>query len=107
MSNLEHCGVILKSGEIVELPNNHPNPENFFMIMEEHLLNPEVVATFHTHPKSGPNLSVEDYFAFQGYPELLHYIVSRDEIWCFGTINGILSRYENTEIPRLLRGFMP
>lgn len=107
MSNLERCGIVLDSGEVIELHNAHPDPENFFMILEENLVSDSVVGTFHTHPKTGPNLSIEDYFAFKAFPKLLHYIVAKDEIWCFHSINGILCRYENIEIPRLLRGFMP
>ncbi len=107
MSNLERCGIVMKSGEVIELHNAHPDPENNFMILEENLVDPEVMGTFHTHPKTGPNLSVQDYYGFLAYPKLLHFIVAHEEIWCFHTINGILCRYENIEIPRLLRGFMP
>lgn len=108
MSNLnERCGIILATGEIIETLNTHPDPYNNFIILEENLLIPGVVATFHTHPRTGPNLSVNDYFAFMAFPKLQHFVIAKDDIWCFHTINGILCRYENVEIPRLLSRIVP
>lgn len=104
---LERCGVVYASGETVELPNLHPTPSNHFLILEEELLKPEVVGTFHTHPTTGPNLSIDDYHGFMSYPKLRHYIISGDQIWCFYVIDGILCRYEDTNIPRFPADLMP
>jgi proteasome lid subunit RPN8/RPN11 len=81
----ERCGFILTDGSIVEVPNIHQNPEKFFEISPESIGQYEgrVSATWHTHPQTGPNLSVEDYRAFQNYPDWFHYIVAEAEVWCY------------------------
>lgn len=91
----EACGVILKGGEVVLCENLHPDPENFFALEISKITQPDVVATWHTHPKSGPNLSIADYRAFSAFPRLRHFIVSYKETWCFYVKNGILIRDEN------------
>ncbi len=96
----ERCGVVYASGEVKELVNLHPDPRDNFMILEEELIQPEVIGTFHTHPRSGPNLTIPDYFAFSSYPKLKHYIISGQGIWCFHMRDGILCRYENPNLPR-------
>ncbi len=103
---LERCGVVFASGEVLELPNTHVDPSNNFIIFEDDLLRPNVVATFHTHPHTSPNLSVTDYYAFLAYPDLKHYILSKGKIWCFHTVNGILCRYENPNLPRFPENLM-
>ncbi len=108
MQNLfERCGVVYTSGATLELVNAHPNPAESFMILEEELVKLDVVGTFHTHPTSGPNLSTDDYHAFLAWPKLRHYIISPQGIWCFHTINGILCRYEDSNIPRFPADLMP
>jgi proteasome lid subunit RPN8/RPN11 len=83
--NVERCGFVLNDDTIVECPNVHENPEKFFEISLESIgqYRDRVVATWHTHPMTGPNLTAEDYRAFQGYPEWFHYIVSEREVWCY------------------------
>lgn len=103
----ERCGVVMESGEVIELENTHPDPQKHFIIMEEDLLKPGVIGTFHTHPTTSANLSVADYYSFLAYPQLVHYILSSTEIWCFHTINGILCRYENPNLPRFPAGLIP
>lgn len=100
---VERCGIILTSGEILELENVHPSPENNFAMLniDER---PDVQATWHTHPHTSPNLSVADYLAFQEYPNLRHYVVSRSAIWCFGVRSGILQRYDDDNFTRLSEG---
>lgn len=91
----ERCGVILSSGEVVEIKNIHYDPMNSFAMPESELLKPEVVATWHTHPITGPNLSVADYKAFLFWPKLKHYIVAASGIWCYEMHDDILVSYEN------------
>lgn len=88
----ERCGVILDTGEVLEIPNVHPDPSDAFAMPVEVLTASNVVATWHTHPRSGPNLSVADYFAFTSQPRLRHYIVSASGTWSFGMVSGILAR---------------
>lgn len=86
----ERCGFILNDGEVVECPNVHEKPEIAFEIGPQSIgqYKDRVVATWHTHPVTGPNLSTEDYKAFLAYPKWFHYIVSEHEIWCFYVRNN-------------------
>lgn len=81
----ERCGFVLDDNSIVECPNVHENPEKFFEISLDSIAKYEgrVVATWHTHPMTGPNLSADDYRTFQAYPDWFHYIVSDREVWCY------------------------
>lgn len=91
----ERCGVILASGQIAEMPNIHPDPMNAFAFDASVLNSPDVVATWHTHPTTGPNLSVEDYRMFQQHPRLGHLIISASDVWLFIVNDDILVRYGN------------
>lgn len=91
----ERCGVILEDGTILELDNVHPTPKYAFSMDAAFLNDSEVAATWHTHPITGPNLSVDDYRSFKMYPDLKHYIVAASEIWCFAVVNGTLLSCEN------------
>lgn len=77
----ERCGVILKDGKIVEIPNVAKDKENSYLMDNDQVLpfikNDKVAATWHTHPQSDPNLSGEDYNGFLGWPDLEHYIIGR------------------------------
>jgi len=50
----------------------------------------QALATWHTHPDSGSNLSPEDYTAFLGWPQLRHYIISEQDVWCFFIRNNLV-----------------
>lgn len=92
----ERCGIITVTGEILELQNISAKPESEFSMESGPLEHADTIATWHTHPTSGPNLSVADYRAFRAYPALVHYVVSPSEIWCFGMAGDILVRRKNT-----------
>lgn len=91
----ERCGLVLSNMEIVELPNLHLDPMDGFAIEDELIHQPGVVGTWHTHPRTGPNLSVADYRAFLAYPKHCHYVVAATDVWCFSVRNGILLLNEN------------
>lgn len=91
----ERCGVVLVTGEVVELENTHPEPETSFAMPYERVAAPEVIATWHTHPRTGPNLSMEDYKAFMQFPDLRHYVVAAQGVWCFYTQDDILLCEDN------------
>lgn len=103
----ERCGVILDTGEIREVLNVHPEPHNHFAMPEEEVSLPSVAATWHTHPRTGPNLSIADYRAFTRFPALKHYIIARGEIWCYYMADDILLLDENAYFPRLPEGSPP
>lgn len=75
----ERCGFVLKDGTAVEVANIHANPSVGYemdpvaalKVMETG----DVVATWHTHPDSDPNLSGEDYSGFLSWPDLEHAII--------------------------------
>ena len=77
----ERCGVILASGKIKELPNIHPDPTNYFAMDAKELKKKNIIASWHTHPTTGPNLSVADYKGFLLFPHLDHYIVAENQCW--------------------------
>jgi proteasome lid subunit RPN8/RPN11 len=91
----ERCGVVTPAGEIVEVPNVHPSPMEAFAFDAEVLERPELIATWHTHPRTGPNLSTADYRTFRAYPQLGHFIISASGIWLFMVKNDILVRHGN------------
>ena len=79
---LERVGFILKSGEIVEVPNVCAKPEEGFDVSGEDIVKyaDTSVATWHTHPGGNNNLSVSDFNTFLNWPELDHYIVGTNGV---------------------------
>jgi proteasome lid subunit RPN8/RPN11 len=73
----ERCGFVMNDGSIVEVGNMHPEPtEGFIMDPTAMILQADdAAATWHTHPKTGPNLSQEDYRGFLAWPRLKHHII--------------------------------
>lgn len=103
----ELCGVILADGTVKSLPNIHPDPRDNFSMDASDFDDPNIVATWHTHPRTGPNLTVEDYRAFVQFPRLRHYIISATEIWCYRMDGAILVRDDNDNFTRLPAGSSP
>lgn len=91
----ERCGVLLACGTIAEMPNLHPSPMEGFAFDAAVLGSPEIVATWHTHPRTSPNLSREDYHMFKQYPHLGHFIISPLGVWLFVSKDDILLRHGN------------
>ena len=77
----ERCGLVLKTGRIVEVSNVAQDPVTGFKMNPVEVLNflkkkrAFPVATWHTHPGLDPNLSELDYAGFTQWPEWDHYIV--------------------------------
>jgi proteasome lid subunit RPN8/RPN11 len=75
----ERCGLVLKDGTIVDIPNIADDPKTSFEMDLEaalpYLDGDDVAATWHTHPGTDPNLSGEDYSCFLSWPDLEHVIV--------------------------------
>lgn len=78
----ERVGVILKTGEVLELKNHASDPMSASTISLVDLLTYEdaAAATWHTHPGGGANLSADDYDAFVNWPSLRHFIVGSDGV---------------------------
>lgn len=78
----ERVGLVLKDGTIIELKNICQDPENGFEIDGADFLQYEndVAATWHTHPGTTCNLTMEDHNFFLNYPTLDHYIVGNDGV---------------------------
>lgn len=75
--------MITPKGEILEKPNRSSTPELLFEFHEDDLAG--AVATWHTHPTTTANLSIDDYRFFQSWPNFTHFIVSTTEVWCYVT----------------------
>lgn len=78
----ERVGFVLKSGEIVEVENICPHPEEGFEVKTEDLVRylDEATASWHTHPGKDAGASHADFLTFRSYPELEHYIIGTDGV---------------------------
>lgn len=95
---VERCGLVLESGEIIELPNTAQDQTREFSFPESNFKKyPNAVATWHTHPSTNPNLSVEDYLSFLKNPEVFHYIVGGGKVWGFYVKDKRVLRYEDSD----------
>jgi proteasome lid subunit RPN8/RPN11 len=86
----ERCGFILKTGEIVEVPNICAEPTGGFDMRGADIVKfaPISQATWHTHPDDDSNLSSGDFLTFLNWPELDHYIVGNDGVTKFVVEDG-------------------
>lgn len=98
----ERCGLILESG-LLEIENIAPDPYNFFAMPESVMHHSGIIGTWHTHPNTDPNLSVDDYRFFTNYPELNHFVIGNHETWRYYVQDGTLlvSHYEDHLLTRL------
>lgn len=88
----EKCGLVLTDGRVIETPNNHPNPENGFMIPAKLMIKQgeKLAGTWHTHPGKTSHLSQEDYRGFNQWPHLIHYIVGTDGVRAYRVEEGMI-----------------
>jgi hypothetical protein len=78
----EICGII-QNGEVKQKSNIADNPNDAFKFEEKDLDCAGIQATWHTHPRTVINLSVDDYYFFKSWPHLAHFIISNDSVWCY------------------------
>lgn len=96
---VERCGLVLKDGSIIELPNTNPNPALHFSFSKDYFGSySDCVATWHTHPDGNPNLSIADYESFLKYPNLFHYIVGDGIVWGYYIQENRVFLYEDDSI---------
>jgi proteasome lid subunit RPN8/RPN11 len=93
--NVERCGTI--NPDIVEQTNLAEDPQNFFQLAMEDLSPEVVLASWHSHPVTSANLSIEDYRFFQSWPKLFHFIIGVDEVRCYQVLDGIVYCVEEKE----------
>lgn len=88
----ERCGLILKGGKVIDVPNLHADPTQGFRIDGAVMLEHEekLVGTWHTHPKTPALLSQEDYTGFLNWPDLTHYIIGQDTIRAYKVEHGVI-----------------
>lgn len=81
-ATLERCGIVLKSGRVLDAENVHENPAKGFMIdpkfLRKHLNS--MAGTWHTHPGQSSQLSQDDYLGFAQWPGYTHYIIGTDGV---------------------------
>ena len=88
----ERCGLVLKKGETVELPNVHEDPTHNFEIDSadaEPFLS-DLAGLWHTHCSDDYNLSVMDYEAFLEHPTLTHLVISRVGVASYYVVDGVV-----------------
>lgn len=85
----ERVGFIVK-GKVVEVDNQHPDPENFFEVsledLEQYL--DKATAIWHTQPNRTSQLSYEDYVGFLNFPEKLHIVIGMDGHRVYKVVDG-------------------
>ena len=87
----ERVGFLLgPEKEIVEVDNICSDPVNGFCVKGSDLLKYVDTATgsWHTHPGSSSNFTIEDQKSFLSYPHLSHYIIGIDGVSCYVIKNG-------------------
>lgn len=104
--HLERCGFVLKDGAVVEVLNVHEDPQRGFRVDPLEILKHEgqVSATWHTHPHTGPNLSMADYNTFLAWPEWFHYVAARDTVWCYYVEQNRVLLHDDFDLPRVSEG---
>ena len=100
----ERCGLVLESGEIIELANTSESNEEF-SFDHKHLKTEGAWATWHTHPKGLHNLSGADYNSFLTVPDLRHFVVTDISVMCFKTEFKLLLviDHDYTDVNRVLK----
>ena len=90
----ERCGLLLSGDRIVEIDNIAPEPtEGFEMDPSQalgHIMTGEVVATWHTHVNGEPSLSGEDRMGFLAWPDLVHYVISKQGVKKYKVDRGVV-----------------
>ena len=86
---VERCGLVLDNLTIEEKSNHSKTPERSFAFDLVDLMLSSV-GTWHTHPTTSANLSIDDYRFFECWPNKLHWIVSQGEVWCYLVKDGIV-----------------
>lgn len=105
---VERCGLVLDDDTVIEIPNTAATPENDFSFPRSYFDHYSgCVATWHTHPKNDPNLSIQDYKVFLTQPNLFHYIATDGIVWGFYVRNNKVFLYEDDSISRLFEGTLP
>lgn len=79
---VERCGTFDVNHKLIEVENRSKNPEFTFAFGIEDLEDGPV-ASWHSHPTTTANLSIDDYRFFQAWPEMIHFIVGIDEVRCY------------------------
>lgn len=98
----ERCGFILKTGEVVEVQNIHPEPMHYFEVDDTELekYRDRIAATWHTHIHDSANLSAEDYHNFLKHQDWPHYIISSKNVWLYYVMNNkVFVTYEDSDFP--------
>jgi proteasome lid subunit RPN8/RPN11 len=78
---VERCGVIEAPDLILEKPNRARDPKHHFQFDIADL--ESCHSTWHTHPATTSNLSIDDYHFFKSWPRKAHFIISSKQVRCY------------------------
>lgn len=78
---VEVCGIITPEGEIEETENLSETPRETFEFRPEDL--GRAACSWHTHPQSSANLSIDDFHFFKSWFSLTHFVISKTEVRCY------------------------
>ena len=97
----ERVGLILRSGEVIELVNISNTPNKAFAVAPEDMIKYEgsATATWHTHPESSSDLSGEDYIGFTMWPDFLHLIFGTEGVQGYLVVNGAILKDARKDHP--------
>lgn len=96
--DLERCGTISAEGEVLESTNLADDPSINFEFPEGDL--EQAIASWHTHPVGDANLSLPDYWFFKSWSNIVHFIIYRDDVRCYVSLDGIMySVDEEDDLP--------
>jgi proteasome lid subunit RPN8/RPN11 len=90
----EACGVV-RVGIVFQCENLSTAPEDNFEFPPNHLEGSQ--ASWHTHPSGQGNLSIPDYWFFKSWPGLLHFIISKTEVRCYGVLTSTVRNIDDQD----------
>ncbi len=88
----EACGIVLKTGKIIDAENHHEQPSEGFVLRAKVIVEhgDKVKGTWHTHPRANANLSQSDYAGFLHWPDLKHYVIGSDGVRVYEVHQGMV-----------------
>lgn len=94
---LEVCGTLSLGGLPKECENQAKEPAHDFEFALSELEAEGVIGTFHTHPATSANLSIADYWFFRQWSQMVHFVISEEEVRCYVVASGSVRMIDEEE----------